>query len=152
MTPKQKVIRERLRGLEDEAGFLDLDRVIEAAKNPDDPMHNEFTWDVKQAALEHWKNQARAMIRKVRYVETITKVELDVSKYVSVSSSTQRAGYMSLDRVRDRKEIANEVFNEEIKRARAALERARSVADILDRRDDLEKVISWIVDLQRAAA
>lgn len=152
MTAKQRAIRERLRQLEDESGFLDLELVIDDARDPNSPMHDQFTWDVNQAAMERWKDQARAMIRSVRYTEQTTKVELDVSHYVSVSQKTERAGYMSLDSVRTQKDLSEDVFNEELKRARAALERARAVSDILGRRAELEQAIEWIANLQRAAA
>jgi len=152
MTAKQKAIRERLRQLEDESGFLDLEIVIDAARDPADPMHDHFTWDVNKAAAERWRDQARALIRSVRYVETTTKVELDASNYVTVAKKTERAGYMSLDKVRSQQGLAEDTFNDEVKRARAALERARIVADILGKRDELEQIIQWLANLQRAAA
>ena len=49
-------------------GYINPETVIEAARNPQSPIHNEFTWDIQEAARTLWIDQARTLIPK-RYVE-----------------------------------------------------------------------------------
>lgn len=154
MSPKWRAIKERLRQLEDpNTGALNIDQVIAAARDPNDPMHSEFTWDVNEAANERWRDQARAMIRNVKYEETVTRVELsNVPNYVHTTTELGKDAYMPIDRVRSDQDRARQVINEELARCRAALDRARAVADVIGLRAQLEQAIEWIVNLQRAAA
>jgi hypothetical protein len=154
MTARERAIRSRLRELEDETGYLDVDLVIRTARdNPEDPMHPCFTWDVEKAAWERWREQARAMIRRVRYVEQITQRELDnVPHYVSVTTQPPTSGYKAIDRVAQHEAQSREVFNDEIRRAIAAVERARAVSDILGTRDQLEVVLQQLIAIQQQQA
>jgi hypothetical protein len=43
-------------------GVYSVDEVIERAKSKSCPLHKYFTWDVKRAALLHWRDQARKLI------------------------------------------------------------------------------------------
>jgi len=149
MTAKERAIRERLRELECEDGSLDLDAVIESAKNPDDPMHSEFTWDVSKAAQERWRDQARALIRSVKYIEKTTQLELHCPNYVHITRPLGKTGYISMDSVKSSKDISLDVLNEEVRRARSTLERARAIADELQMRGPLEEAIARIVRLQK---
>jgi len=154
MTARERAIRNRLKELEDETGYLDVDLVIRTARdNPNDPMHPCFTWDVEKAAWERWREQARAMIRRVRYVEQTTRHELnDVPHYVSVTTAPPSSGYRALDRVAQHQEQSREVFNDEIRRAIAAVERARGVSDILGMRNALETVLEQLIAIQQQQA
>ena len=40
-------------------GYINPETVIEAARNPQSPIHNEFTWDIQEAARTLWIDQAR---------------------------------------------------------------------------------------------
>ena len=68
MTWKEKEIA--IRSLE-KNGRIDPDDLIHAAKSASHPCHNDFTWDVKKAAAERWRDQARELIRRVHF-EVIT--------------------------------------------------------------------------------
>ena len=48
-------------------GKIDPLDLIKAAQSPKHPCHEDFTWDVKQAAAERWRDQARELIRRVHY-------------------------------------------------------------------------------------
>lgn len=47
-------------------GRLSPDIVVAAAIDPTSPLHSKFEWDDTEAAKEHRRNQARALIRSVR--------------------------------------------------------------------------------------
>lgn len=55
-----------IRALENNGKVDPLD-LIKAAKSPKHPCHEDFTWDVKQAAAERWRDQARELIRRVHF-------------------------------------------------------------------------------------
>lgn len=46
-------------------GELPTERVVEEARNKDNPLHSAFTWNVKDAALNWWNQEARQLIRCV---------------------------------------------------------------------------------------
>lgn len=58
---------ERIAGNPDLVG-LTTEMVVEAAKDPNSPMHGYFTWNVQEAAEKQWKVEARRLIHSVRYV------------------------------------------------------------------------------------
>lgn len=73
-------------------------------------------------------------------------------KYVAVTTAPAEHRYVNLDRVAADVELSKQVLNDEVKRAIAALERARAVSDVLDLRDALETVLARLVELRRMAA
>lgn len=153
MTAKKRAIKERLQQLERTAdGVLTPTVVVEDASNPESILHDQFEWDDAKAAHAHRLDQARVLIRSVRYEEVITDVELPTPRYVHVTFDAKPDGYMNVDRVKAKAELAREVLNDEIKRASAALERARNVSDALGLRDDLEAVLVRLVAIQAKAA
>jgi len=56
-----------LTGSEDYEGLV-IDELIEASKDPSSPFHDQYTWNVKKAAHERWREQARKMVASVRIV------------------------------------------------------------------------------------
>lgn len=59
---KEKAIRALEKG-----GKVDPNALISAARSPRHPCHEDFTWDVEEAARERWRDQARELIRKVHF-------------------------------------------------------------------------------------
>src|ERR1035438_5102022 len=62
---------------------LTPDNVIELAKDPNSPLHGEFTWDVKEAALKTWRHEARELISSFTTQFTIHRTEHNVQEFVS---------------------------------------------------------------------
>jgi hypothetical protein len=154
MTPKQRAIREQLRLVEEQHGQLDIDRIIEIARSdPNNPMHSEFTWDVQEAARKRWRDECRAMIRSVCYVEKTTRHEMvDVPEYVSVTVRSKERAYVSLDRVRENEILSQQTFNDEISRAIANVKRALAVSDVLGMRHHMEDVLSRLLQARERMA
>lgn len=57
-----------IRRLYDDNGGLTAPMVVESARPKDAPLHGYFEWDDKAAAEEFRLEQARSMIRRVRFV------------------------------------------------------------------------------------
>lgn len=78
--------------LERVAGNVDLvglttDKIVEAARDPESPLHRHFTWNVKEAAEKQWRQEARRLIQSVRYV-IITQTQAPVRVRSIVSTQT----------------------------------------------------------------
>lgn len=153
MTARQRILKARLRELEDVNGLLLPERVVEAAKDPNDVLHAEFEWDDAKAAHAHRIEQARELIRSVKYTESVVDVPFKVpGNYVNVTLPSSERGYMPLDSVRTDVYLARQTLTREIGFCVSALERARSVADIIGVREDLEQALSHLLALRAKAA
>lgn len=149
MTAKQRAIRAHLETLRDADGFIDPEGVVNDARNPTAPTHDQFDWNDVTAAHAHRLDVARQLIRSVRYVEQITRVEFqDVPAWVHVTRPGKSQGYINLDSVKTNVEMCQEVLNNEIKQATAALRRALAIGDVLGVRAQIEDVIATLVQLQ----
>jgi hypothetical protein len=87
MSTSKKAKYEAVRSLEHN-GAVRPDDLVEAARDPDHACHNDFTWDVEEAARERWHDQARAIIRSFSFTVEIKDVgTASVSYYVPDPSS-----------------------------------------------------------------
>ena len=74
--------------------------LIEAARNPEHPCHDNFTWDIEQAAQERWRDQARELIRAVKFEVLVEDVGNKVCMYVP--SGDDDAVFVSLTKIRSK--------------------------------------------------
>jgi len=70
-----------IRALEN-GGKVDPKDLIEAARDESHPCHGDFTWDVDEAAAERWHDQARKLIRQVKFEVKTEHVGVRVVAYV----------------------------------------------------------------------
>lgn len=93
------------------------------------PLHREFTWDVDKAAEAHWRTRARQLIEEcfvqVRFKTTTYRVPAYVRDQ---TASAREQGYVRVVEVKTDRDLSLETLEYEVRRARSALERARSVA------------------------
>lgn len=134
-------------------GTLTPDLVIEAARSEDSPLHGCFTWDVKRAAMEHWRDQARHLIRSVKVEVTTTHFSLRAPAFVrdpSAAGDTQ--SYTSLGRLQTDQEMARDAVVAEFSRAAAALARAKVLALVLGLEGEIDEVRGRILNLAERAS
>ncbi|KKN80820.1 hypothetical protein LCGC14_0326260 [marine sediment metagenome] len=85
-------------------GRLLVDDVIEAAKeNKDWELHKRFNWNIKEAALEHWREVCRRVIRQVHITKPDGSGEV-TRHYINLTPSGEEQGYHILAEVLDDKE------------------------------------------------
>lgn len=89
-------IKEELQSLAKD-GYLEPEQVVEAARNPNSSMHNQFVWDDTEAAQAYRVQQARALIKRVK-VEVIRADNEVVRVPVFVRSPTG-TGYETTQQV-----------------------------------------------------
>lgn len=142
----------RLQELHDRDGVLTPDAVIADAKDPNSPLHDQFVWDVHEAAMQHWRATARRIISSVRIVIKTEKYSLSSVAYVRDPDKEGREqGYASVAGLRSDKDRARKALRSELMRADAAMHRAYDVASSLGLDREIEAIRAQIAGLQRAA-
>ena len=154
MTPEQTAaVVAELKRIEDASdGLLTPDAVWQSAEHEDSPLHPFFKWDLRTAAIECWREQARTLIR-IRYTITHEDLTYSVPRYIrdpEVESGEQ--GYRAFTVIRSSKATAAAAVAAEIGHALAYLERARNIAVGLRLERMLPPVIARVQALMNAAA
>lgn len=127
-------------------GRLTPDLVVQAAqRNPQSALYAQFTWDVKKAAREHWIEQARALIRRVRVEIQVEEKSYLIPAYVrdgSVEHGEQ--GYVAVEVLREDAARAGAALLYEFTMAEAHMQRAKNLAAVLQVQQAAEVAISSI--------
>lgn len=147
-------IEAALRALaEANGGRLTPDAVVEAASEPDSPLHPCFEWDDTEAAARYRLDQARTLIRSVRVVVRTDTREVSTVYYLrDPEQRGDEQGYVSLPRLRDDADVAREAVVAEFARAAAALKRARDLAVALGLSEVVDRLIEDVAGAQRRVA
>ena len=138
-------------------GRVDPNDLIEAAKSPNHPCHEDFTWDVGKAAAERWRDQARSLIRRVHFEVQIEDTTERVVMFVPNDDSDDHH-FDSLPKIRS-KVRTQDVFIQEIKMLHGLTNRvygialakksalgADKVSRLKSMRDDLAEMLSELAD------
>jgi hypothetical protein len=122
-------IESELRALEDRNGRIQPQRVVDAARPRNHPLHPYFEWDNKVAG-ENWRlAQARALIRTVRFEVIINETPLMTVRYLrDPDRDAKDAGYRSIVQIRNEEETARAAVVAEMSHVAAAVRRAKLVA------------------------
>ena len=143
---ERDVIAQRLAELEKAGGGnLTAEAVVEDAKSKSSPLHDKFTWDIKKAAYAHWLEQARALIRTVRYEHRTETRVISVVAYVrNPENEPDEQGYVHVEKLRKDVDLSREAVAYEFTRAAAALARARDLAVSLGIGDEIDRLIDGV--------
>ncbi len=126
-------------------GRLTPDQVIEEARDPASPLHDQFTWNDSEAAEKQRRHEARALIRSVTIVVTNRTLVFEVPRYIRDETKDSREqGYLNIAQVRTDEDIARETCLREFDRARAALARAQAVSQYLGVADQISDVMQLV--------
>ena len=124
--------RDELKRLEDQQGRLDPRDVVDAARNPDSPLHSLFPWDDELAADAHRLNVARALIRRVKLVVRVDEQKFRVVQYVrDPQRDPKESGYLASTKVKSRS-IATAVMLAEVARLSGVAKRAARLARLYE--------------------
>jgi hypothetical protein len=144
-----EIRRDAIKALEDADGRTTADRLVQAASNPEHPMHPDFVWDDAVAGHLHRLDTAR------RIIASVTVIITDVSKRISAPAYVRDPdapagvqGYRSTARLRTERESAQEALLNEATRLQGQLDRMRDVAAALDLSDELDAVIEAAMTLR----
>jgi hypothetical protein len=130
-------------------GRLAVDDVIEDGRDPTSPLHGHFTWDIAEAAQERWRDQARALIRRVKIEVTVRQIAVTVPRFVR--DPAEKHVYRSILTVRREEDTSRRVIIDEMNRVVQAARRARAIATVLGTDDDVTEIIRLAEEVIRKA-
>jgi len=137
----------------DKNGRVTAAAVVEAARDPESPLHGCFDWDIGRAAEAHWINTARHLIASVRVNITVgTRVIPAVAFVRDPSAPVRSQGYRELSAIALRRDEAASVLDQEFSRISAAIQRARNIASVLDMEAELEAMFDDVLVAQKKLA
>ena len=117
-----------LRELEHPDGRIVPEEVVDAARDPDSPLHSSFPWDDATAAHAHRLNLARELIRWVKFEVIINDEPVRTVRYVS-DPAQDAAMYLSVPKIRRQGE-ARGVMAGELARIVGNMERTIGLARV----------------------
>ena len=147
---KRKAIAARLKELEEAGrGVLLPAAVVEDARDPDSPLHDQFTWDIEKAAYEHWLDEARALIVTVKYVLTSdTTVVRAVYYHKNPNATGNEPGYVSVPTLRSDEDSARAALVDAFRRVGDELRRAQILAVALELDKEVEQLLNGVKELR----
>lgn len=129
-------------------GVLTPDAVINEAKKKTSVLHGEFEWDDTVAAKKYRIDQARRIIRTVKYpVETEYGIKRSIRYIQDPMLDEKVQGYRDIVEVRDDSAMARASMALEFKNAKSYLYRALNVAEVLGMSADVEKIVAALDSL-----
>lgn len=126
MTKDQIAAIEKIEAENDE---IAADLLKEEAREVDHPWHKSFEWDDAIAGERYRTEQARAIIRRFRVVQTTEQHVYEAIAYVrNPDKPTHEQGYIATFKVPSGSELARRSIDREIQAVRSAVFRCRSLA------------------------
>jgi hypothetical protein len=150
-TEKRDAIHEVLANLE-ATGELTPDKVIEEARARESPLHDQFTWDLKAAAMMTWRSQARALISGFQISVVVHRKEYTIQEFVEAPGKAEREqGYVAFTKIKNSKELAREFIDRELGIASTYVCKTRDYARVLGLERQVEKVVKDLSSVRVAA-
>lgn len=141
-----------IRSLADADGHVDPDVVVAAAQDPRCILHDEFSWDLEEAAKQCWRDRAQALIRYVKLEIRISRQTIVAPFYVCDPIRPPKSRrYVELTIAGRDRDIAQQILTAELDRIVAAVRRAQQIAAVLGLQDELESLLEQVSSLKTAA-
>lgn len=126
---KQQAITEVNRLAKLGGGRITPRALVDAARDPDSPLHSFFEWDDSEAAEKYREMQARTLLRSCTRREVIHKRRVEIPMYVrDPDCDTTEQGYVETAKIRTDEDAARDLLVAEFKRATALIARARALS------------------------
>ncbi len=127
----EQVKRELERIAKTNKGCITPQEVVASASNPESVLHDYFEWNDGEAAQHFRIIQARELIRSVKVVVTVEKIDVKTVGFVrNPTLEHGEAGYISVKTIRHDEDVKRDVLLAEFARAEAAIRRAGSLAAV----------------------
>lgn len=122
--------------------------VVEAARDPASPLHNEFAWDDAEAARLHRLDVAKRLIREVKLVITYDSVKVAAPYYVS-DPRDPGSSYVPTTKLIGKHAAAKKALLSELERIRGSIARAHAIAATLGLSATFDRMLDNAVEAQR---
>ena len=142
MSLLRETIEAEIKALADKnSGIVTPQSVVDLARDPGHPFHEEFEWVDSVAAEQFRLSQARTLIRSIRLSITTETVRLNTVAYIHNPDGDGEQGYVHVGTIRTDKDRAKRALAAELERIRASAIRARDVAAGVGQGADIERLI-----------
>jgi hypothetical protein len=139
---KKQAIHETLELLEAEHGRLTPDLIVKEAAKKTSPLHGEFEWNDKKAAMAFRVEQARALIQRHHfYVESQKGIIVSPAWIRDPDAGTNEQGYRSVVSLRSDRDKAMDALVTEVSRAASHLQRVRNLAVALELEGEVDEIM-----------
>jgi len=143
-------VANELESLRDADGLLRIERIVEAARDPDSPLHSHFEWNEGKAAHRYRLGQARVLVRAQRIDVRVGPVVVPAAHWVL--SAKVVGAYQPLAEVERSSDAARVLILNELSRVGGALGRARNMAAVLGLEDEVDSLLASLAGLKERAA
>jgi hypothetical protein len=141
-----------IRTLADATGHIEPGRVVAAARPADSIIHDEFNWDPNAAAMNHWMDTARGLIRFVKLEVMIERQTVIAPYYVPDPEREPKSKrYCSLNSATRDAALAKSILLAELDRIVQLIRRAQQIAAVLGLADELAELLDNVTELKTAA-
>jgi hypothetical protein len=96
---------------DDPDGLVQPEKVVEAASNPDSPLHRYFEWSDSEAAHQYRLQQARKLVVRV-VVKDASRKPIRVNVTIRKADGTQRRGYVPVERALTDEDMCAQVIHD----------------------------------------
>jgi hypothetical protein len=127
----EEIKNELKRLMEENGGVLLPQSVVDAARDDESPLHDQFEWDNSKAAEAHRLHQARMLIRCTVVFEERTQT--NIKAFVSLSTDRTTGGYretVAVMRHKDMREIALQDALDELERVQTKYGHIKELASV----------------------
>lgn len=131
-------------------GSLNPEAVVEAARDPGSPLHDQFEWDNAKAAHAYRLETAKALIRDFQVEITHYDVTFKVPSYVS--NPKKDGTYIETMKVAKKHEVAEKVLSDELARIIGAVRRAQSLAAAFNLTSSFDRMLDIALETEKSLA
>jgi hypothetical protein len=137
-----------LAALEDEHGAVTAAQVVGVARDQEHPWHPRFEWDDTIGGEKYRLQQARTLIRSIRYERRAENNVVRSVRYVRDPQADPREQrYVSVVQLASDEERARSALVSEYARVASLLRRTRSLAEVLGLADSVADLVDRVEGL-----
>lgn len=115
MSPRKEhraAILAELESLKRSDGLIVPADMVEFAKDKTTALHSEFNWNIKEAAYQHWLDQARQLLRVYVTVIPVENKPIRVFASLTTDRVKERGGYRIMVDVMNDKQMRDQMLQD----------------------------------------
>ena len=132
---------ERMLTIEKRYGNIEPDFVVEDARDPKSPYHDDFNWNVEEVAWQAWRQTARRIIRDFSFEKIRRKVTIICPMFRHDPAKGNEQGYVLLPETMGERKYA--MARQELRRAYGVLYGSWTVLVAMDS-DESDEQLVWL--------
>ena len=135
------------------SGQLSPELMVEEARNPLNPFHNEFDWNDQSLAHQARLARARAIITSVEISIRVDNRTITSVCYVhDPNAQNGEQGYVALTEIKRQSQDAYAILNAELERIESIVQRGCNIAAVLGMTKDFDELLARVVAIRTKAA